>query len=327
MNACNRAPSVVHMAGQTCDESEHIYMTVSFDAPPADFAAYWDGVMAELDALPVAAEITPVLLRSSPESTLYEARLTSIGPYRVLAHYSVPNRGNGPFPVVYHAPGYGSVVHIPPFAERTRYVTVALRHRGQRLSDQPFQAAYPGLLTTGIESPARYVYRGIVADCCRVIDFLATREEVAQNQIAVVGNDLALLTAALRPQVDALYCAPGLFYAASQLAPQTEAYPLEEFNDYARYYPDQAAAMWETLAYFEPAYFAPRIQAETVIVNGGEGALFSPEVVQPLMDAIGGNASGYASQHSSYLDGVRQATWLAERYSIGEAPLPPHWQG
>jgi cephalosporin-C deacetylase len=300
--------------------------TLDLGAPPADLDAYWEAVMAELDALPTAAEVTPVPLRSSPESTMYDVRVTSVGPYRTLAYYSVPNRGDGPFPVVYHALGYGSVVHIAPFSERTQYVTVALRHRGQRLADQPFQAAYPGLLTTGVESQASYVYRGIVADCCRVIDFLATRAEVDQDKIAVVGNDLALFTAALRPQVDALYCAPGLFYAARQLAPQTEAYPLEELNDYARYHEDQAAAMWKTLAYFEPAHLAPRVQAETVIVNGGEGALFSPEAVQPLMDAIGGPVSGYASQHSSYLDGVRQATWLAERYGLGEVPLPPHWQ-
>jgi cephalosporin-C deacetylase len=301
-------------------------MSVTLANPPADFAAYWDAAMAELDALPVAPELTPVPLRSSPESTLYEVRLTSTGPYRVLAYYSVPNAGEGPFPVVYHAPGYGSVVHIAPFSERTKYVTVALRHRGQRLSDQPFQASYPGLLTTGIESPASYVYRGIVADCCRVVDFLATRDEVAQDKIAVVGNELALFTAALRPQVDALYCSPGLFYAASQIAPQSAAYPQEELNDYARYYPDRAQAMWDTLAYFEPAYFAPKVKAESVIVNGGEGALLSPQAVQPLMDAFSAPVSAYASQHSSCLDGVNQATWLAERYRIGEVPLPPHWQ-
>ncbi|MEX1020097.1 MAG: acetylxylan esterase [Litorilinea sp.] len=295
-------------------------MSVTLGSPPADFSAYWEKTLAELDALPVAPQVTAVPMRSSPESTLYEVRMTSTGPYRILAYYSVPNEGEGPFPVVYHAPGYGSVVHIAPFAERAKYVTVALRHRGQRLADQPFKAAFPGLLTTGIESPDSYVYRGIVADCCRVMDFLATREEVAQDKIAVVGNDLALFTAALRPQVDALYCSPSLFYAASQLAPQTSAYPVEELNDYARYYPEKAQAMWDTLAYFEPAYFAPQVKADTVIVNGESAAL------QPLVKAFGGSVETYASQHSGFLDGVVQATWLAERYGIGEVPLPPHWQ-
>jgi hypothetical protein len=84
--------------------------------------------------------------------------------------------------------------------------------------------------------------------------------------------------------------------------------------------------MWDTLAYFEPAYFAPKVKAESVIVNGGEGALLSPTAVQPLLDAFTAPVSTYASQHSSYLDGVAQATWLAQRYGIGEPPLPPHWQ-
>ena len=98
------------------------------------------------------------------------------------------------------------------------------------MADQPFAAAYPGLLTTNIDDPHTYVYRSIVADCCRVVDFLLTRPEVDQTRIAFVGDDLALMTAALRPVVDALYCAPTIFYATQQLAPRTKGYPLEEIN-------------------------------------------------------------------------------------------------
>ena len=53
-----------------------------------------------------------------------------------------------------------------------------LCHHGQRLAAQPFAAAYPCLLTTGLDDPQTYIYRGIVAHCCRVVDFLLTRPEV-----------------------------------------------------------------------------------------------------------------------------------------------------
>jgi cephalosporin-C deacetylase-like acetyl esterase len=300
-------------------------MTISPTAAPADLDNYWSEVMDELAALPPAPELTPNLLRSNEHADLFDLRLTSVGPYRVFAYYSIP-KGNGPFPVVYHIGGYGSVVHIAPYEERQRYVTVALRHRGQRLADQPFAAAYPGLLTTGIDDPATYVYRGIVADCCRVVDFLRTRTEVAQDKVAVVGDDLALLTAALRPQIDAVYATPALFYGAAQLAPRTNAYPLEEFNDYARAYPQQAAAMARTLSYFDPLHLVPNVQAETVLVTGNDRDLFSPAVMGPLAEALPRLVEQVVSTHSSYKDGVQRARWLATHYGLGEPLLPPHWQ-
>jgi cephalosporin-C deacetylase-like acetyl esterase len=300
-------------------------MTIQPSPPAEKFDRYWADMTAELAALPPAAELTVNALRSNEHSTVYDLYLTSIGPYRIYGFFSVPN-GTGPFPALVHTGGYGSVVHIASYEERQKYVTVALRHRGRRLADSPFAAAYPGLLTTGIESPESYIYRGIVADCCRVIDFLKTRAEVAPGKIGVVGDDLALITAALRPEVAALYTAPSPFYAAAELAPRTNAYPLEELNDYARAYPAQAAAMWETLSYFDSQRFAPMVRAESVVVTGDERDLFSPAAAAPLLAAFGRPVTHSISAHSSYKDGVKQATWLANHFGLGEPVLPPHWR-
>jgi cephalosporin-C deacetylase len=210
---------------------------------------------------------------------------------------------------------------VPPYEERQRYIYVALCHRGQRLSDQPFAAAYPGLLTTGIDSPQRYIYRGIVADCLRVIDFLVTRPEVDQSKLAAVGGDLALITAALRPQVDALYYTPTFFYAAAALTPRTSAYPSEEINDYVRTYPEQAAQIWQTLAYYEPVHFAPKVQAATMLVTGDDA-----NRTAPIAAVFKHMPESYLSAHSSYKDGVHQARWLSTRYGLGEAILPEHWR-
>ena len=291
---------------------------------PADFEAYWASAMDELAALPIAPEVTVNAIRTGEHSTVYDLHLTSIGPYRIYAFFSIPH-GEGPFPTLLLTGGYGSVVHLGTFEDRQRYVTLSLRHRGRRLADSPFAASYPGLLTTGIESPESYIYRGIVADCVRAVDFLLTREEVDKGKIAVVGDDLALMTAALRPEVDALYTTPNLFYGMHELAPKTNGYPHEEYNDYARYYPDRADAMWNTVNYFNPLHFAPKVKAETHLVTGNDRDMFSPTVMQPLVDAFGKPVTQYVSAHSSYKDGVNQATWLANRYGLGAPLLPPHW--
>ena len=287
---------------------------------PADFTQYWTQTLQELAALPIAPELTPIPIRSTDFGTVYGLRLTSLGAYRIFAYYCVPH-GTGPFPVIYQLPNYGSVVHVPPYEERQQYVVVALCHRGQRLSDQPFAAAYPGLLTTGIAQPQQYIYRGIVADCVRVIDFLATRPEVDQGKIAAVGGDLALITAALRPQVDALYYTPSFFYAAAALTPHTSAYPSEEINEYVRTYPAQAAQVWATLAYYEPVHFAAQVQAATQVVIGDD-----PARTAPLLEAFGRPVESYPSAHSGYKDGVQQARWLSTRYGLGDPVLPEHWR-
>lgn len=287
---------------------------------PTDFDGYWSATMDELAALPIAPELTELPARSTDFGTVYGLHLTSLGSYRIFAYYCVPH-GEGPFPVLYTLPNYGSVVHVPAYEDRQQYIVVALCHRGQRLSDQPFAAAYPGLLTTGIADAEKYVYRGIVADCCRVVDFLGTRAEVDQGKIALVGSDLALITAALRPQADALYYTPGFFYGAEATAAQSSAYPIEELNDYARTFPHEAAALGQTLAYYEPMHFAGQVHCDTLLVTGDD-----PAKTQPLVDQLGGQVETYQSAHSGYRDGVAQATWLANRYAIAEPALPTAWQ-
>lgn len=301
-------------------------MSIEVKPAPADFEAFWAGTMDELAALPAAPELTVNPMRSTDFATMYDLHLTSIGPYRIYGFFSVP-KGDGPFPALVHTGGYGSVVHIASYEERQKYVTLSLRVRGKRLSDQPYAASFPGMLTTGIEDARGYVFRGVVADCVRAVDFLLSRPEVDPDKIALHGDDVAIITAALRPQVDALYATPALFYAAHALAPKTGGYPLEELNEYARTYSDQADAMWNTLNYFDPIHFAPQVRASTVLVTGNETDMYSPSVVAPLADAFSAPPEQRVSAHSSYKDGVAQATWLANRYGLGEPVLPPHWQG
>ena len=211
------------------------------------------------------------------------------------------------------------MVHIPPYEERCQYISIALCHRGQRLSDEPFAASYPGLLTHGIDSPQTYVFREIAGDCIRVMDFLLTREEVDQDKISLVGGDLALWTAAMRPQAQALFYIPSLFYKSLKKASRNSHYPLEEFNDYLRTYPQSRKMVEKTLGYFDPLNFASRVSTSTMMMEESEGD------GDDLKDAFTMGIDRCTTYHSSFRDGVRQAEWIADKLNIGKPLLPEHW--
>jgi cephalosporin-C deacetylase-like acetyl esterase len=293
------------------------------DTPrPADFDAYWDAVDRELARFSAAPTLERLALPSDDFSTVYALRLTSMGPYRIFGYLSVPV-GNGPFPGLLAAPHYGSVNHLPHLDDRQRYVTLILMHRGQRLADQPFAAAYPGLLTLGVDDPATYIYRGIAADCLRGAEFLQSLPMVDASRIAITGDDLALITAARRPGFATVQAAGLMFYRLMQARERSEAYPVEEINDYLRANPDRREAVARTLAYFDPRHHVAGISA-TTLLSVGSGGLNGHEWHQPLVGAFAAPVEEYALSHEGATDHDWVDAWMAER--LGSEPKPRLWQ-
>ena len=286
---------------------------------PADFAAYWDALDAELEGLPAAVDLEPLPLRSSDNYTCYTVRLTSVGPYRIFGYYSVPS-GPGPHPGLLLTPRYGSVNHVPDYTERMRYAVLQIMHRGQRLADQPYAAAYPGLLTDGIDDPATYVYRGIVADCLRAAEFLASQPEVDKSRIGVSGDDLAIITAARRPVFSVVQATAYLLYRLAEGRRRTDSYPTEELNDHARAFPDHEDAIDKSVSYFSAAAHAPGVNVPTQLAVGDAGSLSSAEWLEPLLTALGGPVEQYAVTHAGGTDNDALDAWLAAR--LGVDPMP-----
>ncbi|HUX87464.1 MAG TPA: acetylxylan esterase [Chloroflexota bacterium] len=293
-------------------------MNATFPIPtskPADFDDYWQAVLDELAEIPAAPILDPHPLRSTNFSTSYSLYLTSLGPYRLYAYYNVP-RGEGPFPAILHTPAYASVVTQTPFEERRQYVSMAICARGQRLSDKPFAARFPGLAIVGIDEPQSYVYRGIVADTVRAIDFLLSRHEVNARQIILTGGDTALFGAALRPQVAAVLATdPAFFVAEDQLSSNHDhyAYPIDEWQEYRRTFPAKETAMQQTLSYFNPYYFAPRIRADVRLSHGPGNSPFNRAAAETLAQAITGSVDLDERTGFGYLDYKRMLAWRDSR--------------
>ncbi len=303
-------------------------MTDSTYSRPADFDDYWDAVKEQLADTPARPEIEKIPIRETDFATLFGVRLSSIGPYRLFGYLSIP-KGDGPFPAIYWTPKYGSVLEIIPQGTenrmRSRFVTFSLAGRGQRNSDQPFSAMFPGLLTEGIESPDSYVFRGIVADALRGMEFLSSTDHVSTSSLVVIGNDVAMQTVALGGEASHLVCTPALFYDALALAARSSGYPLEEYNDYLRFQPSHTDRVAHTLSYFDLRAFAPTVNAATLIMAGPAGASLGPGTLADLGSSIPGGSCIYASQQSSYKDGLHAERWIASQLGFDAPIIPAHW--
>jgi cephalosporin-C deacetylase len=301
------------------------------DSKPADFDQYWQRTLDDLAEFPARPELDLLPLRSTDFATLYSVRLTSLGPYRLFGYLSIPT-GRGPFPAIYYAPKYQSVLEIIPQGtanlQRSAYITFALAGRGQRHADTPYAAMFPGLLTERIEHAESYIFRGLAADSVRGLEFLLARPELDPARLVVVGNDLALITAALQPRATHVVTSPALFYRTAELAPKTQAYPLEEVNDYLRAFPANTAAVQRTLAYYDLLAFAPQVKATTLLMAGSPGTLFEAPALADLVTALRGPVTVHASEQSSYKDGLYAEQWMAEQCGLADIQrlIPEHWR-
>ena len=188
------------------------------ESRPANFDDYWKETLDGLSRTPANPEVELIPIRCTDYATMYGVRLTSIGSFRLFAYLSIPT-GEGPFPAIYYTSKYQSVLEpIPqgsPNLQRSRYITFSCGARGQRNVDETYSAMFPGQLTEGIDDSASYIFRGIAADCVRGLEYLLSRTEVDRDRIVAVGNDMALITAALAPR--------GITHVMAAIAPSFDA--------------------------------------------------------------------------------------------------------
>ncbi|MDA0655481.1 MAG: acetylxylan esterase [Proteobacteria bacterium] len=301
--------------------------------PAPDFKSYWAATLDDLGQFPACPEVTLVPLRTNDLATLYGVRLTSLGAYRVFGYLSIP-AGEGPFPAIYYTPRYQSVVQPVPQGTsnelRRHVITFSLAARGQRNADQPFAADFPGWLTTNITDPERYVFRGVVADCVRGLEFLTGRAEVDPARVAIVGNDLAFITAALGTGATHVAAAPELFFGAPEIKPtKSVGYPRAEFSDHLRQSPSDFDAICRILALYDLRGFAPSVTIPRLIMAGPAGSSLNGEALAPLISsATGANARMRESEQSAYKDGLALMSWLASQFHMPNpsALLPPAWR-
>ena len=295
---------------------------------PSDFDSFWHTVGRELSDISPSAEEEYIPLRSTDYADLYGIRIRSLGSYRIFGYLSVPKK-TGPHPAIYYVPKNGSVLEIIPQGTanhiRERYMILSIACRGMRNADTPYVAPYPGQLIDGVDNPLTYVYRSVIADALRGLDYLVHREGVDTSRILVYGNDIAFLVGALHGAVTHLVTRPAYFFDTISNAIKASTYPLEEFNDFLQCYPKKSENVINTLEYFNLRWHASAVTAETLIMAESAEAPYSPEILRGLQSEMTAEVTMYGSRNSNYKDGMFVERWITDRLVGTEsAAILPH---
>jgi cephalosporin-C deacetylase len=180
---------------------------------------------------------------------------------------------------------------IPKSAARDGYAAFSAAPRGKVRSRSQFDPGYPGLLTHNITDRNTYTYRGFYIDAVRAFDFLRSRPEVQSDRIGLTGSSqgggLTIAVAGLRGEVCAASAGAPYLCGFMDAIRLTRTYPYQEIGDYLRTFPESAAAVRDTLAYFDGICFGPRISCPIIVNLGLQDNICPPETGFALFDAIG----------------------------------------
>jgi cephalosporin-C deacetylase len=257
---------------------------------PADFEAFWQGVLQQAAAIPLAAEVVPDPMRTSADIEVFQVFYDSLDHVRIAAWYCRPTQRAERTPAILFLPGYQMDPPIPKELARRGYIALSVAPRGKLRSNRQFNPGYPNLLTYNLVDRHTYAYRGFYVDTWRGIDFLLSRPEVDPTRLGVTGTSqgggLTICTAAMRPEIRAAAAGAPYLCGFMDAIALTHTYPYEEINDYLRQYPNSRAAVEETLAYFDGLNFADQITCPIIVNIGLQDNVCPPETGYALINKI-----------------------------------------
>ena len=260
---------------------------------PDDFDDFWSGTLEMLSGISLKSVITAEPIRSNDDVDVFHVTFLSLGGLEISAWYSLPTKGDGPFPAIVNFPGYKSEPPVRRDWGKKGVAVLSVAVRGKLMSSSEFNPGYPGLLTAGLESKENYGYRGVISDCVRAVDFLHSRPEIDPERIYACGSSqgggLTLITAALRPEIKGGVAGYPFLCCYPEAMTMFQSYPYEELACYARAYPGEEEQMLETLRYFDAVNFAPRIKCPMVVGIALDDEVCPPETSYAAYDALNGH--------------------------------------
>jgi len=261
---------------------EELWKYQGTNPKPADFDAYWDRALEEMNALD--PEVTLKLAYPHPAFDCYDLYFTGTKGARVYAKWIVPKAVRKPVPAVLQFHGYtGSSGDWTGLMQlgAAGFAVAALDVRGQGGKSQDVGRVigntHHGHIIRGLESenPDDLLFRDIFLDTALLYKIIAGMDCVDQDRIAVFGGSqgggLSLACAALTDVKLVSVCYPFLsdYQRVWNLDLAKDAYV--ELKEYFRHTDPTHRHETETftrLGYIDVQHLAPRIRGKVRMCTG-----------------------------------------------------------
>jgi cephalosporin-C deacetylase len=267
---------------------------------PPDFDAFWADTLAGSRAMagsPVFERVETPLRTVTVEDVTF----SGFAGQPIKGWFLAPAGAAGPLPAVVEYIGYGGGRSLP-FEwldwSSAGYAHLVMDTRGQGSTwspgatpdvvrglgaDGPSGGHHPGFVTRGVESPATWYYRRLVADAVLALDAVAAHSLVDAARIAVTGNSqgggLALAAAGLSPAVRAAAIDVPFMCCWRRAVEITDDDPYGELRRYLSIHRELEDVVFRTLSYVDGPNFAARASAPALFSVGLMDGICPPSTV------------------------------------------------
>jgi cephalosporin-C deacetylase len=254
---------------------------------PQDFMLFWSNTKTELAAVNPMYKITRRGDISTVSNDVYLIEYFSLNNILIKGWFSVPKTGKK-VPVMYKLPSYAKATNLD---NRSNIATFCIDARGIGLSASNVQLNEENYLLAGIADKNNYVYKGLIADALRGVDFLvenASQFQIDTSKIITYGEGqgaaLASITAALHNKIK------GVVANNIQLVDVRTAitigeqksepiFPVNYIKNYSNITKQSADVFFKTWDYFDATSFATYINCPILISTNIKNAnTFAPAV-------------------------------------------------
>jgi len=254
---------------------------------PADFDAYWDEALRELDATDPQPELIPSTAIAPQNSEVFDLWFNGVGGARIYAKYLRPkNRSAGKCPAVLQFHGYSG--NGGEFSPKLAYTgegicVAALDARGQGGRSEDIGGVkgttLRGQIIRGLSDPdpRKLLFRQIFLDTAQLARVVMSFDEVDPERVGAMGGSqggaLTLACAALEPRIKR--AAPVYpFLCDYQRVWEMDLGYESAYGELGQYFRafdprhEREEEIFTRLGYIDCQHLAPRIKAEVLMYTG-----------------------------------------------------------
>jgi len=245
---------------------------IKSDVPkPVDFDAFWHKAKSDLAKIPPNFKVIERPDLSTANDQIFLVEMQSLDNVTVRAWLTLPKDRlpDEKLPAYIMLPGYGA--ELVPFRNVPHFACLAINVRGLGNSKDVIGPTRDQYITYGIQDKNKYIYRGAIMDCVRLLDFVDTRAEMDTSSIFLTGGSmgayLSLVVASLDKRVT-LCAANNPTFSDWRTLVGSGEFPMYDIEKYARQKSMKMETILHTLDYFDLKNFTPNIKCKSIFAMG-----------------------------------------------------------